>query len=235
MPDPMQNQVETPAVASSRYLGKAGEEYFAYLRQGGLVRGELNARTKFARFVKPSDVVLDFGCGEGTLLRAFQCARRLGVEVNPVARAQAKTNGVEVFETLAEIPAGSVDLAVSNHALEHVFSPVQILRDLATKLKLGGKLVLVVPIDDWRVQRTFNPKDLDHHLYTWTPLLLGNLLVEAGYQVHDISVLTHAWFPGWDRWIGRLPTWLFDAVCWGYSAYSRRRQLVAVAEPARGG
>jgi SAM-dependent methyltransferase len=219
-----------PEGASTHYLGQAGTDYFAYQHAGGLLRGQLNARTKFASFVRPSDTVLDFGCGGGTLLRSLECARRVGVEINPVARAEAASHGIEVFETPAEVPDGVADLLVSNHALEHVTSPVAALQALRTKLKPGGKLVLVVPLDDWRGQLTYDPKDIDHHLYTWTPLLLGNLLSEAGYRVREVNVLTHAWFPNWPRWIGRLPTSVFDAVCWAYSIYSRRRQLVAVAE-----
>jgi SAM-dependent methyltransferase len=216
---------------STHYLGSSGEKYFAYQHQGGLLRGKLNARTKFARFVRPEQTVLDFGCGGGTLLASLTCARKLGVEINPVARAEAASNGIEVFEALAAVPDGVVDLAVSNHALEHVFSPLDALRTLRPKLKATGQLVLVVPIDDWREQPDFDASDIDHHLYTWTPRLLGNLLSEAGFRVKEISVLTHAWFPRWERWIDRLPPGLLDAVCWAYSAWVRRRQLLAVAEP----
>lgn len=217
--------------ASPHYLGQSGKDYFAFQHQAGLLRGQLNARTKFARFVRPSDVVIDFGCGGGTLLRSLQCARRIGIEINPVAGAEARSHGIEVFETPAETPDGVADVIVSNHALEHVTNPAATLQALRSKLKAGGKLVLVVPIDDWRVQRSYDPKDVDHHLYTWTPRLLGNILSEAGYVVHDITVLTHAWFPNWPRWIGRLPNGIFDAWCWAYSIYTRRRQLLAVAYP----
>jgi SAM-dependent methyltransferase len=216
---------------SAHYLGDQGKKYFAYQHQGGLLRGQLNARTKFARFVRPEHAVLDFGCGGGTLLANLACARKVGVEINPVAREEAKSNGVEVYESLELVPDGVLDLAVSNHALEHVFSPLEALRTLRPKLKATGQLVLVVPIDDWRVQRDFDASDIDHHLYTWTPRLLGNLLAEAGYHVKEISVLTHAWFPRWEHWIGRLPTGVFDAICWAYSACVRRRQLLAVAAP----
>jgi SAM-dependent methyltransferase len=228
----MPDRTAAPVGASTHYLGQSGVDYFAFQHQGGLLRGQLNARTKFARFIRPSDVVLDFGCGGGTLLRSLECARRIGVEINPVARAEAGSHGLEVFETAAGVPDGIADVLVSNHALEHVTNPIATLQALRTKLKAGGKLVLVVPLDDWRAQRSYNPKDIDHHLYTWTPRLLGNLLSEAGYVVKDITILTHAWFPNWPRWIGRLPVWAFDAWCWAYSIYARRRQLVAVANPS---
>lgn len=222
-----------PEGASPHYLGQSGTNYFAYQHVGGLLRGQLNARTKFARFVRPGDVVLDFGCGGGTLLRSLECARRVGVEINPVARVEASAHGIEVFETAAEVPDAVADVIVSNHSLEHVTHPFAVLQALRGKLKARGKLVLVVPLDDWRVQRSYTPQDIDHHLYTWTPLSLGNLLSEAGCDVGEVSVLTHAWFPNWTRWLGRLPVGVFDAVCWAYSICARRRQLLAVAESRR--
>jgi 2-polyprenyl-3-methyl-5-hydroxy-6-metoxy-1,4-benzoquinol methylase len=225
--------LQAPEGASTHYLGQSGQDYFAFQHVGGLLRGQLNARTKFARFVKPTDVVIDFGCGGATLLRSLDCARRVGVELNPVARAEASSHGVEVYETVAEVPEGIADLVVSNHALEHVLNPAAVLSALRSRLKPGGKLVLCVPIDDWRARqhRRYDPKDIDHHLYTWTPLLLGHLLSEAGYVVKDVSVLTHAWFPNWPRWIGRLPVGVFDGLCWAYAVYARERQLIAIAEP----
>ncbi len=225
---------ETPAPLDTRsphYLGEPGQKYFQYQHQGGLLRGRLNARTKFARFVRPEHAVLDFGCGGGTLLASLDCARKLGVEINPVARAEAAAHEIEVHDSLASVPDGVADLVVSNHALEHVSNPLQALRDMRPKLKAQGKLVLVVPIDDWRGQPDFDASDIDHHLYTWTPRLLGNLLAEAGYSVNGISVLTHAWFPRWERWIDRLPSPVFDALCGAYAVVVRRRQLVAVAIP----
>jgi hypothetical protein len=47
-------------------------------------------------------------------------------------------------------------------------------------------VALYVAIDDWRSrhQRRVDP-DINHHLYTWTPLLLANLLREAGFADPD--------------------------------------------------
>ena len=63
-------------------------------------------------------------------------------------------------------------------------------------LKPGGLLVLYVPVDDWRLrrQRRVDP-DVNHHLYTWTPLLLANLLREAGFADPNCRV-EHRGLPG---------------------------------------
>jgi SAM-dependent methyltransferase len=179
-------------------------------------------------------VVLDFGCGGGFLLKALDCARRIGVEINPVAREHARGIGVECHAQIAEVPEGVADVVISNHALEHVPFPIGALKDLRRRLKPGGLLALCVPVDNWRHQKRYNPDDRDHHLHTWTVQLLGNTLYEAGYQIESIRHWAHAW-PG--RWTvacyGRLGWRVFQSVCYAYSVLSGKgHQIVALARTA---
>ncbi len=214
---------------STRYLGSSGTAYFAYQNSGGLRRGAINAR-KFAAYIKPDDVVLDFGCGSGALLYHLACRRRIGVEVNPSARDEAGKLGLEIYETLAPVDDNSVNLVISNHVLEHVLSPFETLCELRQKLAQRGKIVLCLPINDWRTEQSFDPNDINHHLYTWTPLLLGNLLGEAGYKLDRVWIYTHAWPPRYWQVLDRiLPTKLFDMLCFITSVRLRRRQIMAIA------
>jgi SAM-dependent methyltransferase len=210
----------------SHYGGARGEKYFAYQRGIGELGAELN-RFKFEPHVGRSDAIVDFGCGGGGLLERLEAASKTGVEVSEPARAQARTRGLEVVGSLAELDAGSADVAISNHALEHALSPLDELRGLRRVLRPGGKLVLWLPIDDWRSQRVARP-DPNHHLYTWTPLLLSNLLAEAGFEVAECRVVTHAW-PPYTAALARLPRPLFDLLARVWAVVRRRRQLTAVA------
>jgi SAM-dependent methyltransferase len=126
----------------------------------------------------------------------------------------------------------SVDIVISNHALEHVPHPLSALREIRSKLVCGGRLMLCLPFDDWRTQAHYVPDDINHHLYTWSPLLLGNLLNEAQFVVEEARVYTHAWPPRW-RWLdAHLPVGLFDAVCTYYAWRMNRRQVfVRVSKP----
>src|SRR5262249_52053721 len=144
--------------------------------------------------------------------------------------ARAERNGVTCHASLETITDGIADVAVSNHALEHVPFPIEALRQIRRKLKPGGMLLLCVPADDWRTQRSYDPADLNHHLHTWTPLLLGHTLAEAGFRVGraDIQVLTHAWPPAVDLLWRFLPSRAFDVVCGAFAIVKRRRQLLAV-------
>jgi len=215
-------------MASAQRHYRAGSEYWAYQAPIGTVGGQLNL-WKFQPHVRASDTVLDFGCGGGFLLEGLTADRKIGIEPAPDARAHAASLGLTVFASTAEVPTDSVDVVISNHALEHAARPLDELSDLLRVLRPRGRLVLVVPIDDWRAQKRRVSNDPNNHLYTWTPLLLGNLLEDAGFEVVSARVLTHAWRPSFLPLSRYLPTFLFKSVAWSYAVLLRRRQIHAIA------
>lgn len=213
---------------SHRYEKVEGEEYFAYQNQWGSLSGKLNT-WKFTPHLLTTDHVLDFGCGGGWLLSELRVAKKYGIEPNPAARGCCLKLGIEAFASIEEMPSGlCFDVIISHHALEHVPYPIEALRELGQRLKIGGKLVIVLPIDDWRAQRDFSGKDIDHHLHTWTPRLLANTLAEAGFSTERAQVITDAWPPSVDR-VSKLPRPLFRGVCFFWSILRHRRQLLAIA------
>jgi SAM-dependent methyltransferase len=214
--------------ASSQYHGNKGKAYFAYQNQGGQQRGRINSR-KFSPFIKAADTVLDFGCANGSLLAHVNCRNRIGIEVNPAAREEAISLGLEVHASLDSIPQGSIDIVISNHVMEHVLSPLETLSELRMRLKPNGRIVLCLPIDDWRTQKTADPTDINHHLYTWTPLLIGHLLSEAGFHVVRAWVYAHAWPPRYWQFLDHhLPVWMFDLACRFVAWRDNRRQLMVI-------
>lgn len=217
---------------SDHYLGEKGKEYFRWQSAGAEFAAKITAHN-FEHLVQSSHTVLDFGCGGGFVLNGLTCKRRIGVEINPFARIHAVELGIECFESTKDVPDAIVDLVISNHTLEHVPYPIAALRELRTKLKPGGQLALCVPIDNWRIQRRYDPADINHHLHTWTPQLLGNTLYDAGFDVVDIRTRICAW-PG--RWTvatyGRLPLWAFRQICYWYGLCTGKgREILAIAAP----
>ena len=223
MPDPARE-----GRVGRHYSGERGERYLSYQQRYGELGAELN-RFKFEPYLQPTDRVVDFGCGIGALLERLDAAEKAGVEVSDVARKAAQARGLNVVASTRELADASADVVISNHALEHTLSPLDELRELRRVLRAGGKLVVWLPIDDWRSQRRPRP-DPNHHLYTWTPLLLSNLLDEAGFDVLECRVVTHAW-PPLTQHLARLPRGLFDVFARLWSVLRRRRQLMVVAIP----
>jgi SAM-dependent methyltransferase len=214
------------------YQGSAAARYASW--QLSVTSGmEREVARRFQPLIGSSDIVLDFGCGGGGLLAALDCKQKIGVEVNPHSIAAAEAKGVEVRSSLDDITGESIDVVISNHALEHCTQPFLELRRMAKVLRTNGRLVLVLPMDDWRVQRRPVASDRNHHLYAWNPLLLGNLLQEAGFVPDDICIVNRAWPPrlpqqAWER----LPLWAFDMLSLTSSIALKRRQLQAIAHVA---
>jgi SAM-dependent methyltransferase len=178
--------------------------------------------------------VLDFGAGTGNLLSNLPALRKVAVEINLAAHPSIVQKGIEAFEKIEDIEDSSIDISLSHHSLEHVPYPIMALKEIARVLKPDGILHLWVPIDDWRVQKSYNSDDINHHLNTWTPQLLGNTLKEAGFDTNGmkINIVTHAWFPGY-QYLFKSPG--FDLACRIWSILKRRRQIYVTAKVANQG
>jgi len=194
------------------------DKYFDWQASIGEFGGWAN-QSKFRRHISSSSKVLDFGCGGGFLLRNLQCSKKVGVEVNPVAAETAKKNGVEVFSRADEVPDEYVDVIISNNALEHTLQPIQELKSLYRKLQRGGQIVFVVPCES--ISYRYVPNDVNHHLYSWSPMCIGNLFTEAGFEVLESKAYIHKWPPKYRliAAVGGRP--LFELACRIYGRLAR--------------
>lgn len=165
--------------------------YFDWQRHVGAFGGKANL-FKFIAHIKPTDKVLDFGSGGGFLLAQINCQEKKGIEINPVARQNAIEQGIDTIASIEEVADEWADVIISNHALEHVFQPLDELKKLHKKLKKGGKIIFVVPHE---VRAPYRPNDINQHIYTWSPMCLGNLFHLAGYEIIEAHSLKHRWMP----------------------------------------
>ncbi len=220
-------------LVSDHYRGERGRRYVVG-RQDRLdhLGYRLQARL-YEPFLSSENHVLDFGCANGSLARALQprVESICGLEVNEHSRRLARETGLQVYASLAELPGDlRLDRIITNHVLEHIPNVLATLRELRQHLLADGKLIAVVPIEDHREarNRTWRPDDYDRHFYTWTPLLFGNLLDEAGFRPLQLEILTTAWSPK----LFFLGDTLAQRVAnRGLAHVLRRRQLRAVARP----
>lgn len=153
---------------------------------------------KFQKHISKNDKVLDFGCGGGFLLNNLNCKSKFGVEINPYAREYCKSKfGIECFEGMDQVPNNSLDVIITNHALEHCERPSDIINDFYSKLKEGGKIIIVVPLDSFLYK--FDKEDVNKHLYSFSPMNLGNLLLNSGFKNIKTDILYHKWPPFWEK------------------------------------
>jgi SAM-dependent methyltransferase len=182
-------------VTDSKVTDFYDEAYFKRQSQDGLIQGKANA-FMFEPFIKPTDNVLDFGCGGGFLLASLPGRSRIGVEINEHAAANARQMGLDrVLSRTEDAPSDWADVVMSSHALEHVEEPMATLRDLKRILRPGGVMIIVTPYD--AVSMAYSDNDPDRHLFGWSPSNLGNLARAAGLTVLEAKEIKHRWPPGW--------------------------------------
>ena len=182
--------------------------------------------------IKSNYRVLDFGCGGGFMMQRFHCKEKYGVDINTDARQDAKKNGLKVYEYLDNIPKNVMfDLIISHHALEHVPNPYETLKELKKKLSSGGKIVCLVPIDDWRVEKRYKLHDVNMHLFTWTPQLIGNLFFLSGFKNIQVQIISRAWLPLSRFYYQYIPRSVYNILSWIWSnlIFSRQIRVIATA------
>jgi len=197
------------------------DKYFSsYQKEVGELGGLANL-FKFEKSIKPDDTVLDFGCGGGYLLKNINCKHKIGVEINPVAREFCeKTNNIKCLESIDEVEDESIDVIISNHCLEHVVNPYEIFTKMYKKLKVGGKIVIVIPLDSYKY--AWKPNDVNNHLYSFSPMNLGNHLAGCGFKDIATKPILHKWPPYFRQVHSIFGNRIFHVLSWVYGAVNHR-------------
>lgn len=117
--------------------------------------GQEDALHLLLPFVQPTDVVLDFGCGLGRLLKwvAPNCRTAIGVDVSKEMLAKAKARLKEVpnvklkqisVDLRIPVAKGSIDFAYLYHVVEHLEreDTYKILREIKRCLRPNGRALV---------------------------------------------------------------------------------------------
>src|SRR6266404_1171544 len=105
----------------------------------------------FGRYVRPSDVVLDLGCGYGEFINQIRCASKFAMDLNPDApnRLVPEVKCLQQDCSLAwSLPEDSLDLVFTSNFFEHLPSKSSLgdtLDEAHRCLKPGGHLVAMGP------------------------------------------------------------------------------------------
>lgn len=212
--------------AIRHYRGDAGRRYhnekralpeaaFAWVAR---LRAE-----KFAPFVKPGDVVLEYGVGAGWNLAALGCRRKLGYDVSDFLAEGVRERGIEFVKETSALAEGSIDAVICHHTLEHVLAPAAVLGEIRRVLRAGGRLLLYVPFEYEPRYEHFEPTEPNHHLYSWNAQTLGNLAQECGFTVGEAGAGRF----GYDRFAG---VWA-SRLRLGETGFRVLRRLVHLVRP----
>jgi SAM-dependent methyltransferase len=92
--------------------------------------------------------VLDFGCGVGGFLMKARskASMVMGVELEARLEPHFNFNGLKVVKNIDDLmPDQRFDLITAFHVIEHLKDPVDILGQLATRLRGDGRIIIELP------------------------------------------------------------------------------------------
>lgn len=132
-------------------------------------------REWIGRFLTPSSVVLDAGCGTGLFSYDYKerVASMIGCDLTPRIRENGNVHHA-VMADLSNLPFldTSFDLVFCRYVVEHLTEPQRVFQEIARVLKVGGRFVILTPSAYHYVSLIgrFTP----HAFHEWVARMRGN-------------------------------------------------------------
>ncbi len=157
---------------------------------------------KFVADMPSGAAVLDFGCGNGSLLDNFRNRgwRLHGIDISHSGIDNARMNRPDIAFYRADLTGDlsttfrgqQFDLIISTEVIEHVYSPREFAQNCFRLLRPGGRLVISTPYHGYcknlvlaiagRMDAHFTALWDHGHIKFWSRHTLSRVLHEAGFQ-----------------------------------------------------
>jgi len=151
-----------------------------------------------ASLSRPSDAVLDIGCGSGSVLRYLKnlgYSELQGLEISRYAIERLRSEGIKMhFGKLPAIPlpSNSFDIVIASQVLEHIIRRGRFMKEIRRVLKPRGRAFIFVPdnclgpIDEPEHVQKYNAHSLRAFLERYFAVSQLHAMQDAN---HPISVL----------------------------------------------
>lgn len=165
--------------------------YNAFLRK--LIEEQIEPLTTGGR--RP--LVVDFGAGHGQFAVPIQKmmgwrGQVVAVEKDKALRQALAAQNLVAYPSIEDLSDGSVSLVYSLNVLEHIEDDIALLRQIAQKVRPGGRLLIYVPA--FPCLYSDMDKLVGHYRRYRREDLVGKV-IGAGFQVHDARYIDSLGFP----------------------------------------
>lgn len=149
--------------------------------------------------IQPHTKVLDIGCGSGVSLLEIQAlgAEAYGTEEDRNVEKIAQALGLKIFFgdiMQAGYPDQFFDTITMSQLLEHISDPVQFLKNVKTKLKPTGQVVMSFPNIDGSQQQHTGRKwinwHIPFHVNFFTRQSIQQVAEQAGFTIQTVRTIT---------------------------------------------
>lgn len=148
----------------------------------------VNTLRKVSSFFSNDKSILDYGCGDGKVLDELSAdySIRYGLDYIDSSILTEKGSKIVSHLSMVNLPI-NFDVILMSQVVEHMANPLEVVRDVCLKLKIGGVLIVEVPglysLPSIKSKKAFlNQFKLCHKTY-FTDKTLTLLLMMAGLKV----------------------------------------------------
>jgi len=124
--------------------------------------------------------------------------------------------------------AENLDVVISSHTLARLPNPLETLMESYRALREGGTLVIVVPC--YNHKNKYTEFNFEQHLYSWSPIDIGNLVHRAGFTILSVERIAHRIPPKGGLILKYCGTRIFHLMCVLYGRlFTKQTQIRVVA------
>lgn len=143
----------------------------------------------FQKIVRPTDVVLEMGCGYGDFINAVVAQKRIACDVWPAFLeflADEVEGHISNLTNLNFVADNSLDFVFASNLLEHLAREhaQELLITLRSKLKAGGQICFIQPNFRYCYDSYFDDYT---HISVFSHVSLADLVKTCGYQLIEVK------------------------------------------------
>jgi hypothetical protein len=184
-------KMQTHPTVESVYKGESGRQYSKAVLETSEEYLQAISRNRFyklKRYFAKNDTVLEIGVGLGVNLRLLDVRDRVGYDIGEYGKGYCESFGIRFVSKLDCLGDEQFSRILLHHVLEHVPNPLGVILDAKSRLVKGGKILIFIPNEIATRERNYKPGDKHHHIYSWSPMTIGNLVASSGFVVDKIMV-----------------------------------------------